>query len=132
MHKLSLVLIVLAGVSVSCQDKDVVESSVIGKWKLIEELFDPGDGSGTFQPVTRNMTIEFFNNNTFASSENLCASSTGNSTTGTFSLDDKTLSPENCSNSGFILHFNLEGSNLIISYPCIEPCQQKFVKVQVD
>jgi hypothetical protein len=33
---------------------------LVSKWHLIEQLMDPGDGSGTFQPVTSDKTISFF------------------------------------------------------------------------
>lgn len=28
-------------------------NGIMGKWRLVEELGDPGDGSGTFQPVAK-------------------------------------------------------------------------------
>ena len=50
---------------------------LLGKWKLIEQLADPGDGSGTFNPVESDRTIEFFSDGTITVNGSLCYMSTG-------------------------------------------------------
>jgi hypothetical protein len=39
----------------SCEKDDQNPVQLIGKWKLVEQLVDPGDGSGVFEslPVTK-------------------------------------------------------------------------------
>ena len=59
------ILILLAMFLLNCSSDDSKpsgETALIGKWKLIEQLADPGDGSGTFQPIESDIVIEFFSN----------------------------------------------------------------------
>ncbi|WP_452222106.1 hypothetical protein [Lacinutrix salivirga] len=46
-------------ISGSYDDQKNFETGLIGNWKLIEVLVDPEDGSGTFQSIESNKTIEF-------------------------------------------------------------------------
>jgi hypothetical protein len=129
--------------SLNCSnDKDVNKSSEIpkleGPWKLVEQLVDPGDGSGEFAPVTSNKTIEFFQNGTYMVNGSLCTidADTGPVTTGTYVVGEELndfsfenyLDPENCDFEGYKVHIVLDSSFLILSYPCIEGCAQKFIK----
>ena len=127
MKKATLFIISL-GVVISCSKKEdkQTETSSGEKYKLIEMLADPGDGSGTFQAVTSSKTIEFKTNGTVVSNGKLCDMSTSSSsaTAGTYSFTDSTISSANCNS----LPFEITGKHLIIFYPCIEPCQGKFEK----
>ena len=50
--KNSLLALSLFGLVIYCsEDPEVGSAELIGKWQLSEVLFDPGDGSGEFQPV---------------------------------------------------------------------------------
>ena len=128
-------LIVLATllIGVSCK-KDVVDATLVGKWQLVEQLVDPGNGSGTFHPVVSSKTLELFSDGTFISNENMCDTGSSNlhATTGTYSLDNYTLTPENCAFTSFKIQFSLESEYLIISNPCIEPCRDKYKKIDND
>lgn len=102
-----------------------IDLSTAGKYKLIETLLDPGDGSGIFQPITSNKIIELHSNGTITSNGELCQTMMGNMpTSGTFSLADGTITTANCTG----LTFEIVLGRLIIDYPCIEPCRAKLLK----
>lgn len=115
----------------SCDEKDD-ELQLLSKWHLIEQLADPGDGSGTFQPVTSNKTVEFLEDGTLTSNGNLCNMDlqVGDGSTGTYSLADSTILPNNCGFAPpFPMTFEIQNGFLIINYPCIEPCREKYEQV---
>jgi len=111
---------------ISCNKSDDVETGLVGQYQLLEVLADPGDGSGTFQPVNSNKIIEFHSDGTITSNGEIgtMGVESNSATTGTYSLADSTISSSNCSNLSFELNVN----ELIINYPCIEPCRAKFLK----
>lgn len=133
-------ILTLMGILVACtKDKTIVSvvdgectisvvdtstQGLVDEWKLIEILVDPGNGSGTFSPVTSNKTIEFHSNGTVSSNGNLCSMNEASSTasSGTYSTINSTISSSACTN----LHFTLSTNYLIIDYPCIEPCRARF------
>lgn len=128
MKKFAILLIaVIAIVSCSKKDKEATNTQTGNTYKLIEILADPGDGSGTFQPVSSNKTIEFKANGTVVSNGELCEMSTSSNSAsaGTYSFTDSTITSANCNK----LPFKISGKHLIIFYPCIEPCQGKFEKI---
>ena len=133
MKKMFLILFV--GLLLSCTDKDdkTIDLDLIGKWRLIEVLLDPGDGSGTFYNITSDKTIEFHSDGTITSNGSICAA-TGRAnipSAGTYSLVDSTISSPDCANDlPFNTRFKKEGSSIIISYPCVEPCKEKYIKTQ--
>jgi len=115
---------------------------LVGKWKLIEQFADPGDGSGDFQPIISDRIIEFFNDGTVIVNGELCfmESSTGGSSSGTYMITgsetadttyDGEIIPERCSFDGVKVFFDLTSNgNLILWYLCIEGCGQKFEKIK--
>ena len=124
-----IILFALAiGVLVACS-KEEAEST--DKWQLIEQLNDPGDGSGVFMPVVSDRTIEFFDNGTIVSNGDLCSmNATANQeTNGTYSETDGYIYPDGCFSSEFKILYEVTGDELVLSYPCIEPCQQKYKRV---
>lgn len=131
MKKSILLLSALFIVFSSCKKEDDV--IVIGDhvrssdtYLLTEILADPGDGSGTFQPVESNKYIKFHSDSTVTSNGELCRMSieTNMPTTGTYSMADSTISSADCND----FHFELNGNELIVYYQCIEACQAKFLK----
>jgi hypothetical protein len=106
-------------------------ASLIGKWKLTEELIDIGNGKGEFKKVNAQQTIEFFQDGTFSSTVSLCQvpSGSGEKGTGTYSTDGNTIIPDNCAEDGRGITYEISGSELILNFSCIEPCKQKYVKV---
>jgi len=97
---------------------------------MIEVLVDPGDGSGTFQPVSSNKVLQFFSDNTITSNGSLCFPSTDTDVamTGTYSLLDSSISSPDC-NLPITTPFEIQGSHLIVSYICFEACKAKFEKL---
>ena len=129
--KILLALIGLVVLSSSC-DKYTCGFSegIVGEWKLVEELMDPGDGSGTFQPVASDKEIEFFSNGTFEANGEMCvmANQSSSTHTGTYDASGSTFTPDNCSTQTPLTYtYSVSGNTLILSYPCFEPCQQKYI-----
>jgi hypothetical protein len=104
-------------------------NQITGEWHLIERLVDPGDGSGTFQPVSENKSITFLNDLKFESSQSLCFLITGSHDvgTGTYSPEAGTITPENC-DVETELQFEINDNEMIIYYLCIEQCAEKYSK----
>lgn len=133
MNRLMVFAIVLVTLY-SCTKQDdvfVKNKELIGKWKLTEQLMDPGDGSGTYMPVDSDKTIEFFSNGTVVSNGPLCTitSDTGQKTVGVFYDDKEYIKPKGCDYSAFKIDYRITDSNLFLIYFCIEGCGQKFVKI---
>ncbi|MBE8719458.1 lipocalin-like domain-containing protein [Sphingobacterium pedocola] len=131
MKKIVLILATI-GILFSCDkgDETSFNTELIGNWKLIEILADPGDGSGTFFAVESNKIISFENNGIITSNGRLCDMSinSDNPTSGTYSISDLTLSSSGCSNPDYNYKFEQTGNKLIINYPCVEACQAKYQK----
>jgi len=127
-------IIILFGILLtvfSCDKSDdkQIDTDLIGKWALIEVLADPGDGSGTFHPVQSNKIVEFHTDGTITSNGTICDMSieANETTSGTYSLVDSTISPADC-NYPMKIKFEHSGSLLILYYPCFEPCRIKYEK----
>jgi hypothetical protein len=114
------------GLISACYKGDA-ENTLVGKYQLIEVLADPGDGSGVFKPVTSNKVLEFKQNNSVHVNGYFCTMSTetGQTYKGVYSLVDSTITMDSCS---YDLTFKVNGAELIINYPCFEPCQVKYKK----
>lgn len=135
-----LTLLILTGCS-SDDNKTTDETGLLGKWQLIEQYLDPGDGSGDFQPINSNRTIEFFSNGTVEINGELCflSSEVGDKETGTYMITssneadttyDGEIIPNTCSSRSAKVYFDLPISgDLILWYQCIEGCGQKFKKI---
>ncbi len=108
------------------------ETTLEGTWKLIQVLNDPGNGSGEFYDVDSEKTITFFEDGTITSNGSICQTSTASDTPteGTYSISQRIIDSADCYISEDIaIRFTIIDSNLIMSYPCIEPCQSRFIKI---
>ena len=127
-----LFILLTVGILYSCDKDDDSNSNtkLIGNWKLIEVLGDPGDGSGTFNSVESDKIITFENDGTITSNGNLCDMSinSDNQTSGTYSNSEMSFNSADCNNPDYDFTFEQNGNVLIINYPCIEPCQTKYIK----
>ena len=132
--KKSIVLLFLVEILFSCsnieEETSVTPPLLVGTWKLKEILFDPGDGSGTFQSVNSNKTLIFDTTGNVTSNGLICDMSIGTSANsiGTYSEANSTINSTNCTN--LTLNYELNADTLIIIYPYIEPCKAKYIKVQ--
>ena len=127
---LSIAIIVLLFINCS---SDNAPTSLSGKWKLVQVLADPGDGSGIFRDIQSNKTIEFFSDETFDSNGNLCFFQPIDEVTtqGAYSEDKNEIYPNTCNSFvGVVLNYKLEKNTLIITYQCIEACAEKYVKIE--
>ncbi|MBT8205937.1 MAG: hypothetical protein KJO20_11230 [Eudoraea sp.] len=126
MKKLLLFLLLL---SLACTSDDP-EIEILGEWQLVEVLADPGDGSGKFKSVDSNKRITFFEDGSYTSNGIICdfTTSAEEASGGQYTIDeDGYLIP--CSDPvSYTVGLRLEDGFLIISFPCIEPCLQKFRK----
>jgi hypothetical protein len=104
----------------------------LGKWKMIETLIDPGDGSGIYEPVSGEFILEFFTNGTVGTNYMLCTlngTNTGNFTSAYFANEQYIQSQTCNANQDFQIYYQIEGENLILSYPCVEACLVKFIRI---
>lgn len=132
-----LLLAVAVLFAVSCESDDNNNSSnntVSGYWVLAEILIDPGDGSGTFQPVQSTKTL-FFNteDSTITANGSLCSiiADYGITSEGTYSETNKTISVD-CGDDFTTLNYEIINGELILYYPCIEACQAKYTRMLED
>lgn len=128
-----LIILCLIGLLSSCNSDDNLSSntSLVGEWKLIEILADPGDGSGTFSAVESEKRIKFHQDGTFTSNGTICNMSieANNPTSGTYSLINSTINSQDCNSPEYDYQFKQDGKILKIMYPCIEPCKAKYRKL---
>jgi hypothetical protein len=142
MKKVAIILFVLFLTNCNSDDnKPSDETEFNGKWKLIEQYLDPGDGSGDFQPIESDRIIELLSDGTVSINGKLCvmSSEVGDIETGTYMITssdeadttyDGEIIPNTCSSRSAKIYFDLSLSgNLILWYPCIEGCAQKFTRI---
>ena len=129
----TIYLAILLFLFISCSKKENNNSNttpLTGTWKLTEMLSDPGDGSGTYNPVQSERILIFNSNGSVSSNGSLCYMSlqTGSWESGTYSLADSTINVENCDDTPLPIRFILSSNTLELLLPCIEPCKMKFNK----
>lgn len=114
----------------SCSNDDDTKANVqlIGNWKLIEILSDPGDGTGTFVPVQSNKKIEFKTDGIITTNLSLCDPYSDELiNSGTYSNNTITT---NCENPNIAsINFEIQGQFLILNYISVEGYSQKFKKI---
>ncbi len=122
-------LVLLMPILNSCNNTD---AELLSKWLLIEQLADPGDGSGVFVPVSSQKYLEFYDDGTISSNGSICTMSTevGNASTGTYDDTTMIIEVENCTVGHFPRTYEMSADTLIINYPCIEPCREKFLRTE--
>jgi hypothetical protein len=130
MKKIVFTLITIGLLNSCSSDDSGTNTELVGNWKLIEVLADPGDGSGTFTSVESNKTITFNSDGTISSNGTLCdiTITSNNSTSGTYSITESTFNSPSCINPDYNYTFEKNENIIIIDYPCIEPCKAKYKK----
>ncbi len=123
----------LATLASSCLKSDDTEPipELIGTWKLVAVYNDPGDGSGDYVTVESSKVLTFKTSNVLTSNGTICNMSITSdaATTGTYSITDGVITATDCEVSHSSIRFSIKGANLVVSYPCIEGCLSKFVKI---
>lgn len=120
----------MIGALIACNDDDdgddEVACGLVGQYLLVEVLADPGDGSGTFEPVSSDKTIVFHSNGSITSNGDICSMGVESnvSSSGTYTLTEGIISSPDCND----LNYFFNGYEVIIDYPCFEACRAKFVK----
>ena len=130
--KKSICFLILLGFLFSCNKNDnetTNNSALVGSWKLIAILADPGNGSGVFNPVISNKTIVFDNNGNLSSNGTICDMSTDSNTSSTGNYIEANTSIISSSCQNLTIKYELNGNTLILNYPCIEPCKAKYIKI---
>ncbi len=131
----NILIILISGLLLmACQedtDDRLTLTQLEGTWLLTEVLFDPGDGSGEFEPSDAGFRITLNADNTFDSNFHVCrVFEDGNRQNGDYvriGVTEILIScQEQIANS---VQGRLEDGFLIFYYPCIEPCVYKFRKV---
>ena len=123
-------LIIGTTLLISCKKENTNnQETTVSKWKLVEQLMDPGDGSGVFTPVISNKIITFYDDDTFTSNGDVCSlnTETENESNGKYLETEGALSIKNCN---LHLSVQIEEPYMIISYPCIEGCSHKYEKIE--
>ena len=109
-------------------DNSSNNAGITGKWRLVEVLLDPGDGSGMFSPVESEKEINILEDGTYSSNGEICdlsiiaeSASQGTimeDTQGYFLTCEEPLTAN--------VRLGIEDGDLILTFFCIEPCQQKY------
>jgi len=131
---LYLITLILFSIS-GCKKKDstaepIFPNSIIGKWKLVFTLMDPGDGSGKFQPYKgpELIPIEFNSDSTYKNSNSSCIDNFSIRSNQYIKLSGK------CKNSWpdrlSFYKLSPKYDSLTLFYQCDEPCGEKYVRVQ--
>lgn len=108
----------------SCQKQSINEGS-IAVYRLQSILSDPGDGSGNFQVVESGRNIEFLETGHILTNSNICLFDTSANSIQLLEINDvdSLILAEDCT-----LRYSIQANNLLLYYPCIEPCIAKYKK----
>ena len=93
--------------------------------------FDIGNGTGSYQDATAEKHLTFGGDGTVVSDGSLCNMATGPAEVqeGTYSIEAMTIQTEGCAQN-MPLRMELKNIELEVFYPCIEPCSEKYRKVE--
>lgn len=129
MKKYILLGVIIVGLLASC-DKNLITSpyntSITGRWKLLETLSDPGDGSGEWvKAKSNNSFIQINGDGTFRSFD------TEFNGVRSYKIIDSSVVELTFDNntSKINYRYKLDGSKLELNPPCIEACGFKYLRV---
>ncbi|WP_295768140.1 hypothetical protein [uncultured Mucilaginibacter sp.] len=123
--KKHFILLMLAFATMSaCKKGDQNSvSGLFGRWKLTEQLIDPGDASGNWQKVQGDQYVTFNADGTIKGDYLLNAKR--------FTIIDSvtlSVSPQMDNTQAVQWRYKIKGKNLEINPPCFEPCGFRLVK----
>ena len=124
----------------ACQgdaDGELLGNSAVGVWQLTETLADPGDGSGQFRPAEDPYFILISGGNTFVAGVDLCPNfgNPGSGSSGRVDPVNSQLVLDDCSGADgaeWALNYTVNRNEMILWFPCIEPCANKFKRVSAS
>lgn len=127
----------LALFTLGCSERDELlgNSDIVGRWKLVEVYADPGDGSGKFKSINSQKTLEFYESGDLTvRNGTICQLdlSDNNSMASIYSIDSTEvddnfrLKIKDCTQD---LYASIQGDILIIYFPCIEGCGEKYRRI---
>ena len=136
-----LLSLVLLWIAIACQNEtDPLDDSarkqhsgLVGKWKIVEFLGDPGDGSGTYKPVPDGAghVIEFKANGQFIETKGIEQSSV--SLFNAYKILDgnriEMIPVDRSTPSHTWFYSDLSADKVTLGYGCIETCSGKYVAV---
>ncbi|MGV3695635.1 hypothetical protein [Flavobacterium sp.] len=118
----------------SSTDRESETSEFLGKWKLTHMLMDPGDGSGTYEPVAGEYTLEFLTNGSIRTNYPLCnlnVQAGADDFTFPYIASENRIPSTACDYpEEYSINYHIDGGNLILSFPCIEGCLEKFERIE--
>lgn len=124
-----VILLIILFFTACKKDGHTANTTLTGKWKLIESLADPGDGSGTWQPVSANPTIyvQFENNGKLSGTAfpGDVSYVVKDSVTLTFTSKDNVVQ-----NYRYLIKIDTMFMSPDGPIRCIEACGMKYVKVK--
>lgn len=133
MKKLLLLLFAALALPACQKDPDdrLNQNVLEGTWLLTEVLFDPGDGSGEFRPSDAGFQLTLNPDNTYEANYDVCrVFEDGEKLSGSFSRIAAQEILISCRESILnSIQGRLEEGNLVLYYPCVEPCIYKFRKI---
>ena len=114
----------------ACVKKENHTNLTVEKWHLVEQLLDPGDGSGVFVPVESEKIIELSSDSSFLSNGSMCSMTSASNEPSTGFYSSTEFIPDNCSNQGMLtILYEINDDEMILRYQCFEACAQKYTKI---
>lgn len=110
----------------------IPENSIVGNWRLIEIYLYSGSGDDEFMPIESDKTLQFNADGTVTSNGSLCNMPFGpdSASYGTYIASDSVITSTSCTSEPLTMYYELSDSILILSKYCIEPCYEKYLKVE--
>ncbi len=121
MKKYLIAIIILAAISTGC-NKNITKTGLIGKWKLTEALYDPGDGSGQWTPPSQRTIIEFTSGGLIKYDDN-------KPSVNYKIVSDSVMVIKQTSSSTLNFTYRLDRNKLFMRPPCIEACGERYIRI---
>lgn len=113
----------------NCNREELKDSSIVGKWMLVETLADPGDGSGKWTAVDVQGKY-FLKFNADGRLEGNSLERFGNLTRYKV-LNDSSVNFIYADGREFALRYKIRRDSLTITGGCIEACGSRFIRKQL-
>lgn len=142
MKKIFIVVCIII-TSFSCKKTEVIQptipdSNIVSCWELIEVYVDPGDGSGTYNPVVSEKQLIFQKNGIIKSNYMFCGvgdiSYLKKDSYAKYDDTKRTITYDTCLSKKVdpetLNYTYLNDSILEVKHFCIEGCGEKYLKIK--